>query len=95
VAIFSVVRARIHVGSHYVIKLHLLVFLINCMYVINAHNEHGTYQFVLSFWMDSFFYVSLLSHAEPFNSYPNINMMHICVKETRFLVTCIQTNIQI
>jgi len=24
------------------------------MYLINARNEHGTYQFVLSFWMDSF-----------------------------------------
>jgi len=37
-------------------------------------------------------YVSLLSHAEPFNSYPNINIIHISVKETRFIITCIQTN---
>jgi len=25
------------------------------MYLINAHNEHGTYQFVLSFRMNLFF----------------------------------------
>jgi hypothetical protein len=34
----------------------------------------------------------LLSHAEPLNSYANINMMHISVKEARFIITCIQKN---
>jgi hypothetical protein len=45
-----------------------------------------------NFGWTHFSYVPLLSHAEPFNSYPNINVMHMSFKETRFIITCIPTN---
>ena len=58
------------------------------MHIMNM--EHTSLYF--HFGWTYFSYVSLLSHAEPFNSYPNINMMHISVKEVRFIITCIQTS---
>ena len=58
------------------------------MHIMNV--EHTNLYFL--FGLTHFSYVSFLSHTEPFNSYPNINMVHISVKETRFIITCTQKN---
>jgi hypothetical protein len=58
------------------------------MHIMNM--EHTNLYF--HFGWTHFSYVSLLPHAEPLNSYPDINMMHMSFKETRFIISCIQTN---